>query len=782
MSFQPADTLKNRTFVGLIIAQFLAGFNDQAIHAAAMFYAIHRGLLTEAQAISLMPILFYAPWAIFCTTSAFLADRFSKTTSIVVWKFSEIIISILLTLGFYLGTVHHLDVGIWLVLSCVFCMGAHAAFFSPAKYGAMPEVLQSHVLSRGNGVLESSTFLANILGTVSGGLLSFALSNQEYYIGLILLVLSVIGAVASLMMAKLPASDPTKKYDFIKPLTHGFRDVFTSRPLALSVMGIAFFIFMVSYMRSTMYMHGQTRVPPWDDFHTSLVVASVALGVGLGSPLAGWMSGGKIELGLVPIGCLGMIVSCVVAAFLLNHEFALIGALVGIGFFSGYYMVPLYSLLQHRAPKKSKGEIVAVSNFVNVTGAMMASALFFVLVEAGKMTGITPLVEQEDNVLVGAVLGVEKDQYQHVTSIKIHNSDGREVTLSAERTIALLTLPENLKKGDAVIVSEYFVRDAHHFVIRRQGEPLAIAKRQGKEIEQNDEIHKGTIDEIRRNEQGHVEAVTLTTAAGEAVTLTDEKRVFLLKLPGQGVKTEDRVIVSRYTIHNVVYNTVRPANETMKAAFNNEALPKYLFFGAGAMTLAILLLLRWKLPDFFIRTLFWCRSFGRHQLKAVGMDRLPTSGPVILASNCADLQSALQMISATDRHVVMVLAEKPGNSFAAPLLRRLVRGLSVVKVEPGGDWSPSRPRAQKALKAGELLGVTIDGGIDDARADAFLGSLGDISAPVLPVWCGAIQPGKVRVVFGEPAKPKATVAELRGEIERLKEWVHANDGNVAAGH
>src|SRR3954468_10696784 len=194
MPFQPADNLKDRSFIGLIIAQFLAGFNDQAIHAAAMFYAIHRGLLTEAQAISLMPLLFYAPWAIFCTTSAYFADRFSKTTAIVIWKFSEVIISILLALGFYLGTEYDMDAGVWLVLAMVFMMGTHAAFFSPAKYGAMPEILQSNVLSKGNGVLESSTFLSNILGTVSGGLLSFVLHDREFAIGLILLALSVVGA------------------------------------------------------------------------------------------------------------------------------------------------------------------------------------------------------------------------------------------------------------------------------------------------------------------------------------------------------------------------------------------------------------------------------------------------------------------------------------------------------------------------------------------------------------------------------------------------------------
>src|SRR5271165_1541418 len=104
MPFQPAGSLYNRTFIGLIVAQFLAGFNDQAIHAMAMFYARHTGILTEAQAISLMPILFYAPWALFCTLSGYLADRFSKTHALIGWKISEIVIALVVILGFYLGT------------------------------------------------------------------------------------------------------------------------------------------------------------------------------------------------------------------------------------------------------------------------------------------------------------------------------------------------------------------------------------------------------------------------------------------------------------------------------------------------------------------------------------------------------------------------------------------------------------------------------------------------------------------------------------------------------
>src|SRR5262245_5781445 len=189
MAFQPSDSLRNRTFIGLIVAQFLAGFNDQAIHASAMFYAIHQGILTEAQAISLMPILFYAPWAIFCTLAGYLADRFSKRQALVIWKVAEIAIALVALAGFYLASVYHQPIGAWIVMSTVFLMGTHAAFFAPAKYGAMPEILQPHVLSRGNGILESTTFLAAILGTVAGGLLFFEFKRQqqEQMIGFVLL-------------------------------------------------------------------------------------------------------------------------------------------------------------------------------------------------------------------------------------------------------------------------------------------------------------------------------------------------------------------------------------------------------------------------------------------------------------------------------------------------------------------------------------------------------------------------------------------------------------------
>ena len=89
-SFQPADKLWSRTFVGLLAAQFLAAFNDQAINASAMFFAIKTGAMGEKEAISLMMVLYYAPWAIFCTIAGWLADRYSKRDALVLWKVIEV--------------------------------------------------------------------------------------------------------------------------------------------------------------------------------------------------------------------------------------------------------------------------------------------------------------------------------------------------------------------------------------------------------------------------------------------------------------------------------------------------------------------------------------------------------------------------------------------------------------------------------------------------------------------------------------------------------------------
>lgn len=454
--FQPSKTLLSKTFIGLLIAQFLAAFNDQAIHASAMFFAINQNALNEAQAISLMPILFYAPWALFCSIAGYYADKFSKRTSLVFWKIAEVGITLIALLGFWLG-VQNIAAGPWIVLSTVFLMGMHSAFFVPAKYGVMPEILKSHLLSRGNGLLESLSFLAVILGTVSGGVLSYQFRGQEYMIGVVLLGLAIIGALASLMITPMPAANPTRKFPaFVYlPVWDNLKGLLLSRPLAVAVIGLAFFTFIVAFTRATIYMHGESQIPRWTELKTSAIVGMVALGICFGSPLVGFLSGGKVELGLVPVGILGMVTSIVALAFNLTNIPILITLIITTGFFTGFYVVPLFTLIQQRAPKTSKGDAIATSNLINVTGAILASILFYVIVKFAHSTGICPPIQFS----VEAQGKLKNLKLEHGRPVEYTLETGSGIAalhkVTQSQTLLLDPLPKKIMEGDEVVVSRY---------------------------------------------------------------------------------------------------------------------------------------------------------------------------------------------------------------------------------------------------------------------------------------------------------------------------------------
>ena len=471
--YQPANTLYSRTFIALLIAQFFAAFNDQAIHASAMFFAINKSILNEAQAISLMPILFYAPWAIFCTLAGYLADRYSKQSSLIFWKMAELLITALALLGFWLGNQDY-DEGPWIVLSTVFLMGLHSAFFVPAKYGIMPEILKSHLLSKGNGMLESLSFLAVILGTVFGGVLSYHFKGQEYWIGIILFILAAIGAIASLWIEKIPAANPDRKFPpyLYQPVYANLKEMFRSRPLAIAVIGIAFFTFIVAFSRATIYMHGESQLPRWSEQETSVIVGMVALGIGFGSPLVGYLSGGKIEMGLIPIGIIGMVFGLIGEALFLDHLGFLISFIITTGFFTGFYVVPLFTLLQDRAPKSSKGDVIATSNLINVTGAILASFLFFIIVKVAHLSGVCPEI-QLYKITEGNLKSIQLNHGRPISyELSITTIDGNktETSFKISPTTVIDKFSEDVVVGAAIVEKSYRLGGVEHRKLYEQNE------------------------------------------------------------------------------------------------------------------------------------------------------------------------------------------------------------------------------------------------------------------------------------------------------------------------
>lgn len=483
--------LRSRTFAGLLVAQFFAAFNDQALHAAAMFFAINTQTLSEAKAISLMPILFYAPWALFCTAAGYLADRYGKRDSLVAWKLAEVGITALALAGFWYGC-RGAAWGPWVVLGTVFLMGTHSAFFVPAKYGVMPEILPPGQLSKGNGVLESLSFLAVILGTVFGGALSYLYLGREWVIGLILVGLAVVGAAASLLIRPVPAANPGRPFPpyVYGPLVGSLRALASTRALRTALVGLAFFTFVVAFMRASVYMLGEAQNPRWDELKTSVVVGCVALGIGLGSPLAGWLSGARIELRLVKVGAAGMVLACLAAGAFVDRVGPLVGCIAAIGFFTGFYIVPLFTLLQHEAPKASKGEMIATSNFVNVTGAILASLLFFGVVWAAERTGLTPAVAGRREVAAGELRAVELYRGRPVY---VEVAEGDDLKAFGEKPAgpppkvglaglvrrvfgaprraepgagSVVALGKGVEVGEAVAVSRYDLAGVTHFAVR----------------------------------------------------------------------------------------------------------------------------------------------------------------------------------------------------------------------------------------------------------------------------------------------------------------------------
>jgi MFS family permease len=288
MSFQPSDKLLSRNYLGLIISQFLAAFNDQAIHIVAIFYAgdmlIRHARLTihDNTIISIVTASFILPFALFSTLAGMLADRYSKRSILVFWKITEVAIMGLALFGFLLphlhafGWVDKATLAVWsasLVASTVFLMGTHSAFFIPAKYGVMPEILQPTVLSKGNGWLEGTSFVAQILGTAFGAFLYGQVKSKphltdigfdvghEWIIGAVLFGLALVGAVFSFLIERMPAAAPGRPLTWMlwKPLWANVSVLLRSRPLALSVIGIAFFTFLTLYSRQALLYDGEAQ-------------------------------------------------------------------------------------------------------------------------------------------------------------------------------------------------------------------------------------------------------------------------------------------------------------------------------------------------------------------------------------------------------------------------------------------------------------------------------------------------------------------------------------------
>jgi acyl-[acyl-carrier-protein]-phospholipid O-acyltransferase / long-chain-fatty-acid--[acyl-carrier-protein] ligase len=362
-------------FWSLIATQFSGAFNENGLKQLVIFLVLAMGLAEEDRdrLVPIVGFLFSFPFILFSMTGGYLADRFSKR-SVTIWtKAFEIGV-----MGLALAALaaHNLP----LELTAIFLASTQAAIFSPSKYGLLPELLPAEKLSWGNGIIELGTFLAIISGSLCAGLMADGFGKHQEYSGAILVGCAVFGLLFSQGISRVPAADPHKKFraNFLGDLWAQIKLMRADRVLWLAVLGNTYFWFIGALLQFDIVIYGQD-VLGLRPSSNAILQAAIAIGIGVGSVAAGFLSGGKIEYGLVPLGAIGM---TALGIALSTHGLPFDGVLAlltGLGFFGGFFIVPINALIQHRPAESNKGAIIAAANWLSFIGIGGASAAYYLL-------------------------------------------------------------------------------------------------------------------------------------------------------------------------------------------------------------------------------------------------------------------------------------------------------------------------------------------------------------------------------------------------------------------
>ncbi len=364
------------------MTQFQGAFSDNVHKMLITFLILGLALPKQQQdwLVLWVGVLFALPFVLFSMTGGWLANRYSKRSVTIGVKVLEIAVMALATVGLAL-------VNLPLLLVCVFLMSFQSALFGPSKYGLLPELLNEAELSWGNGVLQMGTNVAVLLGTVAAGFLADWFAGRQVWSGVVLVGLAAAGTVSSLGISRTPAVEPRARLrvNFLGDLFDQLRYIRSDRALALAMLGNMYFSFLGSMLIINVTMYGQ-EILALSFRQNSLLQTAIAVGVGVGALAAGYLSGRKIEYGLVPLGAIGLTALCALLAApgLAMREVVLRLALAG--FFGGFFVVPIGALLQHRPVPERKAGVLGAANLLSFVGVMLGFAVNYAL----RRGGLTP--------------------------------------------------------------------------------------------------------------------------------------------------------------------------------------------------------------------------------------------------------------------------------------------------------------------------------------------------------------------------------------------------------
>ena len=388
--------LKQRRFAPFFWTQFSGAANDNVFKFAftvMVTYQLSISWLPPAMAGLVIGALFILPFLLFSATSGQLADKYDKTAMIRFVKNLEIAIMAVAALGFITDSVP-------VLLGCTFLMGLHSTLFGPVKFAYMPQVLTERELTGGNGMVEMGTFVAILLGNIAGGLLVAIPDTGHRDVAIACVVLAVIGRVVAGYIPSAPATDPGLKINWnpISETWNNLRLAHGNLVVFRSLLGISWMWFFGAVFLSQFpslakeVLHGNEQV-------ASLLLVVFSIGIGTGSLLCEVLSKRHVEIGLVPLGAIGMSVFAVdlyfasrglpasevmgLSAFVAQpSHWRVMADLALLSLFAGLYSVPMYALIQLRSQPTHRARIIAANNILNALFMIGSSVIAGALLKA----------------------------------------------------------------------------------------------------------------------------------------------------------------------------------------------------------------------------------------------------------------------------------------------------------------------------------------------------------------------------------------------------------------
>jgi acyl-[acyl-carrier-protein]-phospholipid O-acyltransferase/long-chain-fatty-acid--[acyl-carrier-protein] ligase len=361
------------TFKWLNITQFTGAFNDNAFKMTAIIVLTKLlGQESLPGIIATCSVLFVTPFLLLSNAAGTLADRFSKRDIIVASKWLEIGLLILTVPALLSGAA-------WPLYALLFLLCCQSALFGPAKRGIVPELVDEDGLSRANGFLTAATYTAIILGTaLPAALIGFAGLSPLCAIG-ISAGLAGLGTWASYRIAKVPAQGKHKSSSpwIIPDVVRAVKNLQSDNWAKQALLGLVLFGGITALFQQTLIIYGQQALGLSVE-KAPMLFPLAAIGIGLGALLTGRFSKHTIEIGLIPVGALGVMVSAIGLAVAGNPVW--IGFwIVHLGLCCGMYLVPLNAFLQQRIPADRRGEVFGATGFLSFSAMVASSGLFFVL-------------------------------------------------------------------------------------------------------------------------------------------------------------------------------------------------------------------------------------------------------------------------------------------------------------------------------------------------------------------------------------------------------------------